>query len=79
MEVEIKIKAWVGNTIRFDYCNDGTRLLLDKPYQHAGKNAHFILPNGKKRVEYFSAESTNEDILIHIARKYSNFEFKLVM
>ncbi len=75
--VEVTIKAWTGNMVRFDYNNDGSRDLLDVPYRERGKNAHFRLPTGKKKVEYFHSDLTDEMILLAISKKYSNFKFTL--
>jgi hypothetical protein len=75
--IQIQIKAWVGNLVRFDYYNDGGRGLLDKPYRPKGKNAHFKLPNGKKKVEYFPNDYTDTEILNAVSKKYSNFKFTL--
>jgi len=77
MEIEIEIKEWVGNLVRFDHYNDGSKGLLDKPYRPKGKNAHFRLPTGKKKVEYFSDGLSDEDVLKAVSKKYSNFKFKL--
>ena len=78
MEVEISIKCWVGNKVKYDYNNDGSRDKLDAPYRMKGKNAHFKLPTGKKKVEYFHADLTDEMILKAVSLKYSNFKFKLI-
>lgn len=76
-EVELKITSHVGNLVSFDYYNDGSRGLLDKPYRPRWKHAKFRLPSGKLKCEVFGNDITNEMILQVVSKKYSNFKFRL--
>jgi hypothetical protein len=75
--ITINIKRWLGDWVRFERYNDGLRYPIDEPYQKKGSTARFVLPTGKKKTEMFSYESTNEEILAAIQKKYSNFKFTL--
>lgn len=75
--IKISIKEVVGNLVRFDYYNDGSRGLLDKPHRPKCKHAKFRLPSGKAKYEVFGGDDTPEAILKAVSKKYSNYKFTL--
>lgn len=78
-KIELKITSHVGNLVRFDYNNDGSRDLLDKPYRPKWKHAKFRLPSGKPKLEVFGDNVTDEMILDAVSKRYSNFKFTLLI
>ena len=75
--IEVIIKRWKGNMVRFERYNDGLRYPIDNPYREAGANAKFRLPSGKAKCERCSDELTDEQILTYVQKKYSNYRFVL--
>jgi hypothetical protein len=73
--IEVTITNHVGNLVRYDYYNDGSRGLLDVPYRPRYKHAKFRLPSGKPKCERFGNDLTDELILQVLSKKYSNFKF----
>ncbi len=71
--IEVWIKDWVGNKVKWERYNDGLRYPIDQPYRPSGRNAHFRLPNGKKKCEKFWPDITDEEILLQLNKKYANF------
>lgn len=76
-KIEITIKSLIGNKVKYDYYNDGSRGLLKKPYRPKCKHAKFRLPSGKAKYEVFGWDDTDEEILKAVSKKYSNLKFKL--
>jgi len=75
--IVITIKKCVGNKVKYDYNNDGTRDKLSQPYRPMWKNAKFRLPSGKPKCEVFGYDEPDEEILKAISKKYSNYKFSI--
>jgi len=71
--IEVQIKDWIGTIVRWERDNEGLRERVAQPYRPSGRNAHFRLPNGKKKCEKFWADITDQEILLQLHHKYSNF------
>lgn len=76
--VELFIVEQKGNEVKYERYNDGLRYKLDQPYTPTWKRAKFRLPNGKPKNETYDVKETDENIIAHVCKMYSNYKFTLL-